>query len=132
MFSKGTELTFNYNLECLGNGKTVCKCGASNCSGFLGVRPKVQKNKQQQQQDNIVMFNNPRLYSEEKPLEMNHLVLKGVFTTDIHEDTIHKTPKCTNTVTHIQINDKKYNTINVDMPVQGCVRKFIYIYIYIH
>uniref|UniRef100_A0AAY4BSN1 Histone-lysine N-methyltransferase, H3 lysine-36 specific n=1 Tax=Denticeps clupeoides TaxID=299321 RepID=A0AAY4BSN1_9TELE len=38
----GLELTFNYNLECLGNGKTVCKCGASNCSGFLGVRPKNQ------------------------------------------------------------------------------------------
>ncbi|XP_036171079.1 histone-lysine N-methyltransferase, H3 lysine-36 specific isoform X2 [Myotis myotis] len=38
----GTELTFNYNLECLGNGKTVCKCGAPNCSGFLGVRPKNQ------------------------------------------------------------------------------------------
>ncbi|ROL50219.1 Histone-lysine N-methyltransferase, H3 lysine-36 and H4 lysine-20 specific, partial [Anabarilius grahami] len=38
----GVELTFNYNLECLGNGKTVCKCGASNCSGFLGVRPKNQ------------------------------------------------------------------------------------------
>ncbi|TSP68523.1 Histone-lysine N-methyltransferase, H3 lysine-36 and H4 lysine-20 specific [Bagarius yarrelli] len=36
----GIELTFNYNLECLGNGKTVCKCGAPNCSGFLGVRPK--------------------------------------------------------------------------------------------
>uniref|UniRef100_A0A3P8Q1L4 Histone-lysine N-methyltransferase, H3 lysine-36 specific n=1 Tax=Astatotilapia calliptera TaxID=8154 RepID=A0A3P8Q1L4_ASTCA len=36
----GTELTFNYNLECLGNRKTVCKCGASNCSGFLGLRPK--------------------------------------------------------------------------------------------
>uniref|UniRef100_A0AAQ5ZR60 Histone-lysine N-methyltransferase, H3 lysine-36 specific n=1 Tax=Amphiprion ocellaris TaxID=80972 RepID=A0AAQ5ZR60_AMPOC len=41
--SAGTELTFNYNLECLGNGKTVCKCGAPNCSGFLGVRPKVNK-----------------------------------------------------------------------------------------
>uniref|UniRef100_A0A8C2WZY1 Histone-lysine N-methyltransferase, H3 lysine-36 specific n=1 Tax=Cyclopterus lumpus TaxID=8103 RepID=A0A8C2WZY1_CYCLU len=40
----GTELTFNYNLECLGNGKTVCKCGAPNCSGFLGVRPKVRAN----------------------------------------------------------------------------------------
>lgn len=40
----GTELTFNYNLECLGNGKTVCKCGAPNCSGFLGVRPKVGNN----------------------------------------------------------------------------------------
>ncbi|KAF7668686.1 hypothetical protein LDENG_00294660 [Lucifuga dentata] len=39
---KGEELTFNYNLECLGNGKTVCKCGAPNCSGFLGVRPKNQ------------------------------------------------------------------------------------------
>ncbi|KAM8765271.1 histone-lysine N-methyltransferase, H3 lysine-36 specific isoform 3-T3 [Rhynchonycteris naso] len=38
----GTELTFNYNLECLGNGKTICKCGAPNCSGFLGVRPKNQ------------------------------------------------------------------------------------------
>ena len=36
------ELTFNYNLECLGNGKTACKCGAPNCSGFLGVRPKVE------------------------------------------------------------------------------------------
>ncbi|XP_024239182.2 histone-lysine N-methyltransferase, H3 lysine-36 specific [Oncorhynchus tshawytscha] len=42
---KGVELTFNYNLECLGNGKTVCKCGASNCSGFLGVRPKNQPSK---------------------------------------------------------------------------------------
>ncbi|CAF99053.1 unnamed protein product, partial [Tetraodon nigroviridis] len=39
---KGKELNFNYNLECLGNGKTVCKCGAPNCSGFLGVRPKNQ------------------------------------------------------------------------------------------
>uniref|UniRef100_A0A8C0WLQ8 Histone-lysine N-methyltransferase NSD2 n=1 Tax=Castor canadensis TaxID=51338 RepID=A0A8C0WLQ8_CASCN len=36
----GTELTFNYNLDCLGNEKTVCRCGASNCSGFLGDRPK--------------------------------------------------------------------------------------------
>ncbi|KAL3864307.1 hypothetical protein ACJMK2_005998 [Sinanodonta woodiana] len=36
----GSELTFNYNLDCLGNEKTVCRCGAPNCSGFLGVRPK--------------------------------------------------------------------------------------------
>uniref|UniRef100_A0AAY4AMH2 Nuclear receptor binding SET domain protein 3 n=1 Tax=Denticeps clupeoides TaxID=299321 RepID=A0AAY4AMH2_9TELE len=35
-----TELTFNYNLDCLGNGRTTCHCGAENCSGFLGVRPK--------------------------------------------------------------------------------------------
>lgn len=36
----GSELTFNYNLECLGNEKTKCVCGSENCSGFLGVRPK--------------------------------------------------------------------------------------------
>ncbi|KAM9194813.1 histone-lysine N-methyltransferase NSD3 isoform 1-T1 [Dugong dugon] len=36
----GMELTFNYNLDCLGNGRTECHCGAANCSGFLGVRPK--------------------------------------------------------------------------------------------
>uniref|UniRef100_A0A3P9KU55 Nuclear receptor binding SET domain protein 2 n=1 Tax=Oryzias latipes TaxID=8090 RepID=A0A3P9KU55_ORYLA len=36
----GTELTFNYNLDCLGNEKTICRCGAPNCSGFLGDRPK--------------------------------------------------------------------------------------------
>ncbi|KAJ8261093.1 hypothetical protein COCON_G00168160 [Conger conger] len=34
------ELTFNYNLDCLGNGRTSCRCGAENCSGFLGVQPK--------------------------------------------------------------------------------------------
>ncbi|KAK2154206.1 hypothetical protein NP493_2211g00002 [Ridgeia piscesae] len=38
--SAGSELTFNYNLDCLGNEKRVCRCGATNCSGFLGVRPK--------------------------------------------------------------------------------------------
>ncbi|KAM9330334.1 histone-lysine N-methyltransferase NSD2 [Gastrophryne carolinensis] len=36
----GDELTFNYNLDCLGNEKRVCMCGAPNCSGFLGDRPK--------------------------------------------------------------------------------------------
>lgn len=36
-------MTFNYNLECLGNEKKACVCGAENCSGFLGVRPKVQQ-----------------------------------------------------------------------------------------
>uniref|UniRef100_A0A7N4NHU9 Histone-lysine N-methyltransferase NSD2 n=1 Tax=Sarcophilus harrisii TaxID=9305 RepID=A0A7N4NHU9_SARHA len=41
----GTELTFNYNLDCLGNEKTVCRCGASNCSGFLGDRPKRRRAK---------------------------------------------------------------------------------------
>ncbi|XP_056134541.1 histone-lysine N-methyltransferase NSD3 [Lampris incognitus] len=35
----GTELTFNYNLHCVGNRRTSCHCGAENCSGFLGVQP---------------------------------------------------------------------------------------------
>uniref|UniRef100_A0A3B4YXI7 Histone-lysine N-methyltransferase NSD3 n=1 Tax=Stegastes partitus TaxID=144197 RepID=A0A3B4YXI7_9TELE len=34
-----TELTFNYNLHCVGNRRTSCHCGADNCSGFLGVQP---------------------------------------------------------------------------------------------
>ncbi|KAJ8920113.1 hypothetical protein NQ315_011769 [Exocentrus adspersus] len=36
----GTELTFNYNLECVGKEKKVCRCGAPNCSGFIGVKAK--------------------------------------------------------------------------------------------
>ncbi len=35
----GTELTFDYMLDSLGNGKKRCLCGAKNCSGFLGVKP---------------------------------------------------------------------------------------------
>jgi len=37
----GSELTFNYLLDCYGNEKAVCQCGQPVCSGFLGVRPKV-------------------------------------------------------------------------------------------
>ncbi|EFA10454.1 histone-lysine N-methyltransferase NSD2 [Tribolium castaneum] len=36
----GTELTFNYNLECIGKEKKICHCGAPNCSGFIGVKVK--------------------------------------------------------------------------------------------
>nr|XP_023029170.1 uncharacterized protein LOC111517303 [Leptinotarsa decemlineata]XP_023029171.1 uncharacterized protein LOC111517303 [Leptinotarsa decemlineata]XP_023029172.1 uncharacterized protein LOC111517303 [Leptinotarsa decemlineata] len=35
-----TELTFNYNLECIGKEKKICRCGAPNCSGFIGVKAK--------------------------------------------------------------------------------------------
>ena len=38
--SAGTELTFNYQLECKGDEKTACHCGADICSGFLGERAK--------------------------------------------------------------------------------------------
>lgn len=36
----GAELTFNYNLECIGKEKKICLCGAPNCSGFIGVKVK--------------------------------------------------------------------------------------------
>jgi hypothetical protein len=41
--SAGDELTFNYNLECVSNSKDECKCGAGNCSGFIGERPKASQ-----------------------------------------------------------------------------------------
>ena len=39
-----TELTFNYNLDCLSNEKAVCKCGGKKCSGFIGERIKNNTN----------------------------------------------------------------------------------------
>uniref|UniRef100_A0AAX7U860 Histone-lysine N-methyltransferase NSD3 n=1 Tax=Astatotilapia calliptera TaxID=8154 RepID=A0AAX7U860_ASTCA len=43
----GTELTFNYNLHCVGNRRTSCHCGSDNCSGFLGVQPSVRMFKEE-------------------------------------------------------------------------------------
>lgn len=36
----GTELTFNYNLDCRGNELLKCRCNSENCSGFIGIPPK--------------------------------------------------------------------------------------------
>ncbi|XP_059080477.1 uncharacterized protein LOC131878504 isoform X2 [Tigriopus californicus] len=36
----GSELTFNYQFEAVGEVKTKCLCGAKNCSGFIGEKPK--------------------------------------------------------------------------------------------
>ena len=50
----GTEITFDYQLDTLGNEKKQCLCGSANCSGYLGLkskkpqdsqRPKVSKSK---------------------------------------------------------------------------------------
>ena len=38
----GTELTFDYHLDSLGNDKKRCLCGSKNCSGFLGLKSKVE------------------------------------------------------------------------------------------
>ena len=34
----GTELTFDYHLDSLGNEKKQCLCGSKNCSGFMGLK----------------------------------------------------------------------------------------------
>lgn len=39
----GSELTFNYNLDCRGNEKMACRCNAQNCSGFIGLPVKNHK-----------------------------------------------------------------------------------------
>ena len=33
-----SEVTFNYNLECVGTEKKVCNCKADICSGFIGSK----------------------------------------------------------------------------------------------
>lgn len=40
----GEELTFNYKFETVGNAKEkkACLCGAKNCSGWIGEKPKDQ------------------------------------------------------------------------------------------
>lgn len=39
----GSELTFNYNLDCRGNEKMQCRCNSDNCSGYIGLPVKNAK-----------------------------------------------------------------------------------------
>lgn len=39
----GSELTFNYNLDCRGNEKMQCRCNSENCSGYIGLPVKNAK-----------------------------------------------------------------------------------------
>lgn len=39
----GTELTFNYQFESMGEFKKMCLCGAKNCSGYIGEKAKSKK-----------------------------------------------------------------------------------------
>ncbi len=84
-----TELTFNYNLDCLSNEKAVCKCGSKNCSGFLGARPnkpvvdlanaKKRKQNNRNSIDTETILPNPKKIKSQKvrantvqvPLEVN-------------------------------------------------------------
>lgn len=56
---QGTELTFNYNLECIGEEKKECRCGASNCSGFIGAKTKQDKYKKKRKSYTKTKKNQP-------------------------------------------------------------------------
>ncbi|XP_017768211.1 PREDICTED: uncharacterized protein LOC108556555 [Nicrophorus vespilloides] len=43
---KDTELTFNYNFQCVGEEKKECRCGAPSCSGFIGAKKSADVKKQ--------------------------------------------------------------------------------------
>ena len=53
----GTELSFNYQFESMGEIKKACLCGAANCSGFIGK--KVQKLKKEKADKTSVTPSNP-------------------------------------------------------------------------
>ena len=36
----GEEISFNYNFNNVGEGRSACHCGATNCSGWLGLKPR--------------------------------------------------------------------------------------------
>jgi hypothetical protein len=40
-------LTFDYQMEFVGNKKTACFCGTAKCSGLIGEKPKEEKRPQQ-------------------------------------------------------------------------------------
>lgn len=55
--SVGSELTFNYQLDCLSNQKAVCKCGSKNCAGYIGDRPKPIQNQSNGSSSNMQTSN---------------------------------------------------------------------------
>nr|SZF06518.1 histone-lysine N-methyltransferase NSD2 isoform X1 [Psoroptes ovis] len=40
----GSELTFDYNLDCLGYEQMECKCGSEKCTGFIGANRQTNGN----------------------------------------------------------------------------------------
>lgn len=75
----GTELTFDYQLDSLGNGKKQCLCGSSNCSGYIGLRSKVEpkpkpkpKLKRKTKSASSHKVARPRPYPDAPAVEISH------------------------------------------------------------
>jgi hypothetical protein len=39
-----SELTFNYNMDCLNNERAICRCGTKSCNGFIGSQKVIYLN----------------------------------------------------------------------------------------
>ena len=50
---KGTEVTYDYEFESFGVQQHKCMCGAANCSGFLGKRPKTAKDREREERERL-------------------------------------------------------------------------------
>ena len=73
----GTELTFDYQLDSLGNEKKKCNCGSKNCSGFLGLRSiKVVSDEERKL----------KLKIKKKPKPKPQQVMKEDVEEDTHDD----------------------------------------------
>jgi hypothetical protein len=51
---KGSEVTYNYEFESFGTMQHKCMCGAPNCSGFLGKRPKSEKELEREEKERLL------------------------------------------------------------------------------
>ncbi|XP_031349604.1 uncharacterized protein LOC116175568 isoform X2 [Photinus pyralis] len=60
-----SEVTFNYNLECIGKEKKICRCGASKCSGFIGVKTKTKEEQKAETNDIVQNFSSSQLTTNE-------------------------------------------------------------------
>ena len=77
----GTELTFDYHLDSLGNEKKRCLCGSKKCSGFMGLKLKSGSHKINSSE---VRKKKPKQKS--KPRQLKQLKAPSEPDVDRHED----------------------------------------------
>jgi len=68
----GEELTFNYNLASDGETRKACLCGASNCSGFIGLKAQKQQTPVTQKQQM------PVAQKQQTPVALSTVQLKKI------------------------------------------------------
>ena len=73
-------MTFNYNFDCLGNEKDPCKCGAKNCSGFIGDLPK-NNNPSNNNNNNASSLNEGKSSGKSNKKKTQALISKTVLDT---------------------------------------------------